>query len=397
MRNLPKNIQFVFCSFVPTGLEDYVTYFQNNFSDFIYLKWKFPHGDDKFKSTCEKYKDGKLIKKDNLYSFRKKENKFFYFLFLPFNYLTYLFQAIKYLRYKQKDKVRIFMGINYYCTFCGIILKKLGKVDYVVYRVMDFFPVPKSGFYKFLNKIFHKFDKYCLNNSDSIWFTTKGHIIGREKYGYFDRNKSNYQMIPLTVDMKKFTIKNPHNKDMIYCGMISKYHMFDLIFDVVEEISKKHPDFRLKIIGGGPDKDYYEKLAKNKNLDKNIIFYGFMPENQKFRDLMADNILGIALYKDEEDYMKYTEPAKVKYYLNFGVPVVVSRVPQIAKELDEKKVAFSVKNNKDEIVAIIDKYLNHKSMQSEYKNNIKKFIKSVDINYLLDKNFQETFNKLKLK
>lgn len=392
-----KNIQFIFCSFVPTGLEDYVIYLQKNFSDFLYLKWKFPHGDDKAKSECEKYKDGKLTKKYNLYSFKKRENKFFYFLMLPINYLLYLSQAIKYLRTRPKDKIRVFMGINYFCAFAGIIMKKLGKVDYVIYRVMDFFPVPKSGFYRFLNKVFHQFDKFCLKNSDSVWFTTEGHIIGREKYGYFDRSKSQYQMIPLAVDMKKFVMKMPNNKDMVYCGLISKYHMFDLIFDVVEDVSKKYPDFKLKIIGGGPDKDYYEKLSRERKLDKNIIFYGFLAEGKKFRDIMSDSILGIALYKDEEDYMKYTEPAKVKYYLNFGVPVIVSRVPQIAKELDEKKVAFATKNDKQKIVATIEKYIGSQKMQKEYKNNIKDFIKTVDVNYLLDKNFQETFNKLKLE
>lgn len=396
MKNKPKNIQFIFCSFVPTGLEDYVEYFKKNFSDFLYLKWKFPHGDDKFASTCERYKNGKITRNQKLYSFKKRENKFFYFLMLPINYLLYLGQAIKYLRSRPKDKVRVFMGINYFCAFTGIIMKKLGKVDYVIYRVMDFFPVPESGFYRFLNKIFHKFDKYCLKNSDSVWFTTEGHIVGREKYGYFDRKKAHYQMIPLAVDMKKFVIKKVSNKDMIYCGTISKYHMFDLIFDVVEEVSRDHPKFKLKVVGGGPDKDHYKKLVKERKLEKNIVFYGFLPEGEKFTKVMSENVLGIALYRDEEDFMKYTEPAKVKYYLNFGVAPIVSDVPRIARELDEKNVAFCVKNDKEEIVKIINKYLDDKKMQESYKKNIENFIKTVDVNYLLDKNFEETFNKLKL-
>ena len=110
---------------------------------------------------------------------------------------------------------------------------------------------------------------------------------------------------------------------------------------------------------------------------------------------MADNSLGIALYKDEENYMKYTEPAKVKYYLNFGVPPIVSDVPKIARELDREKVAFCVKNDLKDIAGIISKFFNDKEMQKQYKKNISEFVKNIDVNFLLEKNLEETFPNFK--
>lgn len=389
-----KNIQFIFCSFIPVGLEDYVNYFINNFEDFIYLKLKFPHGDDRISSQIIKYKNYKLIEEHNLFSFKKRHNKFFYFLLLPINYIVYLFQSIKYLHKRQNKKIIIFMGINYFCTFCGIILKKFKKVDFVIYRVMDFFPIPKNGFYRFLNKIFHLLDKFCLKNSDFIWFTTEGHIIGREKYKYFNRKESVYQMVPLTVNSKNFVFQKTNNKNLIYCGVVSKYHMFDMIFEIIKELKKTYPDIKLKVLGSGPDLEYYKEITKKQHLNKNIIFYGYVEEGKEFNKLMSDNLLGFAFYKEEEDFMKYTEPAKVKYYLNFDIPVLISDVPKIAKELHNKKVSFCLKNSPKEIVKTIDDYIKNPAIQMEYRNNIKNYIKTIDVNFILDKNFKILFNKI---
>jgi len=384
-----------FCSFAPVGLEDYIDYFSSNFNEFVYLKWRFPHSLNKKNYSCvSEYKEGKIISEKKLFSFSCAWNKFFYFLFLPVNYFVFFLQSLRYVR-RRKDKT-VFVGINYFCAFCGIILKKLGRVDFVIYRVMDFFPLPPSGIYRYLNQIFYVFDKFCLNNSDSIWFTTEGHIIGREKYGYFNRKDFNYQLIPLGINVEKFTslsVSNIKKHSLVYCGVVSKYHLLDLIFESLELLKKDFPDVCLNIIGTGPDEKYYRKMAVDKQLEKNIIFHGFVGEGEHFTEIMANNILGFALYKDEENFMKYTEPAKLKYYLSFGVPAVVSRVPVIADEINEKKVGFAVSNNKDEVAAVIKKYILDDKMQFEYKNNIKAFVKSVDIDKLLDNAFECTFNK----
>lgn len=389
-----KTDEFIFCSFVPTGLEDYVTYFVNNFNNFTYLKWKFPHGKGNIYSALITYRDQKHISEEKLYSLPTFQAKAWYFLFLPINYLIYFMQAAFLLNRREGNRKRVFMGINYFCALCGIVLKKMGRVDFVIYRVMDFFPLPPSGPYRFLNRVFYMLDKFCLKNSDSIWFTTEGHIVGREKYGYFDRKKSHYQMIPLGLDLNKFVsrpIDENSRHSLVYCGVVSKYHMIDLLFEVVSELKKDFPGITLNLIGSGPDEDYFKNLSKEMGLEGNIVFHGFMEEGEKFRNIMAANALGIALYRDEENFMKYTEPAKVKYYLSFGVPAVISDVPVIAKELQEKKVSFAVHNNKEEIAVVIKNFISNPQLQNEYKKNIQEFVKTIDINRLLDQNFENIF------
>lgn len=383
-----------FCSFIPVGLEDYVNFFIGHFDHFTYLKWKFPHISSTTSSSVSIYDEGTLTSEKILFNFPKINTTWFYFLVLPFNYLLLLFQSLVHLKRGSNDKISVFIGVNYFCTLCGILLKKMGKTDIIIYRVMDFFPLPPGGIYKVLNRIFYVIDKFCLDNSDQIWFTTEGHIIGREKYGYFDRSNPNYQwnIIPLGINIKKaktLPVNLSNVNSLVYCGVISRYHQLDLVFDIIATLKKEYPEIVLNLIGSGPDEEYYKKLACNMKLESNIIFYGFLEEDEKFSNLVANNLLGIALYRDEENFMKYTEPAKVKFYLTYGIPAIISKVPVIASELDEKSISFAVDNEKDVIIDIVKKYIQNTSMQEQYKQNIQAYIGSLDTTKLLKKVFQE--------
>lgn len=397
-KSLPdKTTHLVFCSFVPVGLEDYVQYFTKNFTTFTYLKWKFPHSKSSVKSSLIKYKNRKKIQDTQLFSAASFQNKYLYFSMLPFNYLIYVYQALASFWRRETKTRQVFMGVNYFCTFCGILLKKIGKVDVVIYRVMDFFPLPPKGSYRYLNRFFYIIDKFCLENSDYIWFTTEGHIVGREKYGYFNRDQYDYKIIPLGLDTSKFVSKsiNEQNRySLVYCGVISRYHMLDLLFEVIQDLKKDFTNIRLNLIGSGPDEAYFKDSARKMNLQDNIIFHGFVEEGARFKALMSDNILGIAFYRNEENFMKYTEPAKVKYYLSFGVPAVVSKVPLIANELAEKRVCFAVSNEKEEIVKTIKRFISDPNLQEEFKANIREYVKTVDINKLLDSTISTTFEEL---
>lgn len=382
--NNSKPVDFIFCSFSPVGFEDYVTFFKGRFDNFTYLKFKFPHSKGNIKSA---------INEKEIFSLPGVSNKTLYFTLLPWNYLLLFLQALILLWKRKTSNKRIFMGVNHMCTFYGLLLKKFGRVDFVIYRVTDFFPLPKSGPYRTLNRIFYIIDRFCLKYSDSVWFTTKGHILGREKYGYFNRKQRDYEIIPLGLNIKKFvnkqvTINNRYS--LVYCGVVSRYHMLDLMFEVMNNLKKDFSKVKLNLIGTGPDEDYFKKLSKKLGLQKNVIFHGFVPEGEKFTNLMSNNILGIALYKDEEDFMRYTEPAKVKYYLSFGVPAIVSDVPKIAKELEKVKVVFAVKNDARFITEVIKKYILDYKLQESYKKNIENFVHTVDIYKMLEEKIEKT-------
>jgi glycosyltransferase involved in cell wall biosynthesis len=376
------------------GLESYIKFFKEKFSNYILLEWKFPHAKGNVNSRIEIYINKQLRKAKTLISPPVFVKKFFYFIFLPFSYLYYFIRTIFLLFNVSKCKINVFFGINYFCTFCGIILKFLGRVDVVIYRVMDFFPLPPSGIYRFLNRIFYIIDRFCLKHSDYIIFTTVGHVKGREKYGYFNRKNYKFKYLPLGINSKEIInldMEKRTQNSLVYCGVLSKYHQLNLIFDVIMELRETYPDLIFRIIGSGPDKLYYERLVEKKEIQKNVKFFGYLEENRKFEKIMSKSKLGIALYKEGDGFMKYTEPAKVKYYLKYGVPAIISDVPEIASELHDKNVSFKVSNKKNDIKKIIKNFFKSKKMQTEYSENIRKFSSSVDVKKMLESVLKEIF------
>jgi hypothetical protein len=68
----------------------------------------------------------------------------------------------------------------------------------------------------------------------------------------------------------------------------------------------------------------------------------------------------------------------------------------IAYELNEKRVCFAVNNEKEEIVKTIKGFISNPALQQEYKANIREYVKTVDINKLLDDTLSATFKELKI-
>lgn len=69
---------------------------------------------------------------------------------------------------------------------------------------------------------------------------------------------------------------------MLYYGYLHKRKKVELLFKVLQLISKKHSQILLVIAGGTLQEDYAEKLKKmtlRLNLDKKVVFLGFVEEN----------------------------------------------------------------------------------------------------------------------
>ena len=79
-------------------------------------------------------------------------------------------------------------------------------------------------------------------------------------------------------------------------------------------------NFRLNLIGEGPEKQVTESLVKSHNLEKKITFFGSLPKNETITHLNNSDVLLIPLIKSEA--FKYTIPSKVFDYLQVGKPII---------------------------------------------------------------------------
>jgi len=66
---------------------------------------------------------------------------------------------------------------------------------------------------------------------------------------------------------------------LLHVGRISREKNLDLILDALPLIRKKNGDVKLVVVGAGPAKEYYERHVEKRGLEDDVIFTGFVSED----------------------------------------------------------------------------------------------------------------------
>ena len=153
--------------------------------------------------------------------------------------------------------------------------------DYVHYITKGHFDKSSKKLVEYLTKF------YCDKTiNELIVPTKKAYDLFKEKYNV----KRNIHIVPTGIEVERFykekidikkirELKKKYNfskRDFIaiFVGRIAEEKNVPFLIDVTENIIKEKPNFKLLIIGDGPDKENYENMVKERNLEKNIIFTG---------------------------------------------------------------------------------------------------------------------------
>lgn len=153
--------------------------------------------------------------------------------------------------------------------------------DYVHYITKGHFDKSSKKLVEYLTKF------YCDKTiNELIVPTKKAYDLFKEKYNV----KRNIHIVPTGIEVERFykekidikkirELKKKYNfskRDFvaIFVGRIAEEKNVPFLIEVTENIIKEKPNFKLLIIGDGPDKENYENMVKERNLEKNIIFTG---------------------------------------------------------------------------------------------------------------------------
>ena len=115
---------------------------------------------------------------------------------------------------------------------------------------------------------------------------------------------------------------NDNDKVVLYLGSILSHSGMDTILDDMPKILKEIPEFKLLVVGDGPDLDRLKLQSKKLGVDKKIIFTGFVPykEVPKFCSL-ADLCINPFRINDMTDRVS---PVKIFDFLSCGKPILAT-------------------------------------------------------------------------
>lgn len=312
------------------------------------------------RSKLTLYKNGKIIFAKNLIWLRT--HPLFLFPSLPFVAVAIILQTIWYtfIYKKMVGQFDYFLTVNAFTACAGNILRLLKLVNKTIYWVWDYFPPNHPDIrLRFARWAYWKFDESSRLYSNKVILLNK-HLSSIKK-----ANKKQL-IIPIGTNPIRTSIAT--NKEIIlgHLGMLKRTQGLDILFDNLTSLRKIFPKLKIEIIGSGPEETYFRSRAKK---FANVVkFYGYVEKDDDMDKLMKKWSIGIATYvplKWSEHY--WTDPSKIKAYINQGLPVITTDVPEFAQEIENSKAGIVINyNSNQEFVNAVVKIIKNKK---DFTNN----------------------------
>ncbi|MFA6296278.1 MAG: glycosyltransferase [Patescibacteria group bacterium] len=320
------------------------------------------------------YSNGKIISEKKI--IRKKKLS-------AIAYIEDIFLSIRIYKKYLDSNFELCFGFDPLNAISAIIIKKIYRINKVIYYSVDYAEKRFENF--FLNYIYHLLDKFASRHADYCWSVSNSirnirkHLRIPDKKNILAPNGLNINEICTTPEFPK--------NNIFYIGVLSKTKGVHSLIDIMPQILKQNPLVKLHIIGGGPDEEFLQTLAQKKGISDRINFYGYTKQERTNKILSLGGI-GVAPYEDTEDYVRFCDPLKVKNYLAMGIPVVMTKIPALAEEIEENSLGFAVENKK-EMADRINEILSDSNKYMLFRNNALKAKKMYDINMIYDQAFQK--------
>lgn len=357
-------------------------YLKERVNNLIFIGHPFPHCLDR-SSFYRWYKKGKLTREKKAPSF-----------LLPgvLSYLKDIVYTIFWISFS--TRYDLYFGINNLNALCGLILKRFRRVKKVIFYTIDY--IPKRFKNRLLNRIYHFIDSYCVKKSDYVWNLSSVMVTEREKKGIPKMYREKQITVPIGTDLNVKKVPPDANKKcrITFMGHLREGQGVELLIESLPELIEEIPEIKLILIGGGSLETGLRERVKELDLVDYVEFTGFIKDHSEVQDRLSECSIGIAPYvDDEETYTRYTDPGKPKAYLAAGLPVVITKVPQIAYEIERRKAGIAINYERKELIEAIIKILKSDNLYREYNNNASTLAKKFDWNRIFEETLIQTLGE----
>ncbi len=186
-------------------------------------------------------------------------------------------------------------------------------------------------------------------------------------YGKFFCPHTKCAIIPMTVDVERFTIpKQPNQRFgryIAYCGNMAEIDGISILIKAFSLIHQKHSDVKLVLAGDSTDVPAQKQLVDSLGIKEKVVFLGRITRDEVPQFLADAEVLALA--SPTSDRACATMPCKVGEYLCTGNPVVVTGLGEINKYLKDGESAFLSQPDSPEAFARkLDEVLSDKNQAS---------------------------------
>ncbi|MCS7093679.1 MAG: glycosyltransferase family 4 protein [Candidatus Aenigmarchaeota archaeon] len=230
---------------------------------------------------------------------------------------------IKVILKEKPDLIHIHYGV--FQSILGLLSRIFGKK--IVYTVHGF-----SG-WRMSKKIIRNLVTLILNHSYKVVCVSPAVV---EDLGKFGVKKRKMVYIPNGINFKDFKIKHRKvKKNITFFGRLHKQKGVEYLILAFKKIYKSHRDFKLIIIGDGPDRKRLEEMCGD--IANRVIFTGYVDRKKLIRYLMESCMIVLpSLYEGF--------PLALLEAMCSGRPVITTNIKPIRSVVKDGVIFVGVKD-----------------------------------------------------
>lgn len=316
------------------------------------------------RACFEQYSAGRCVVREN-----GPRNPTFKKLYAFYYIRSALFTMFQIMR--MSGGVKIYVGIDNLNAFIGLVLKRLGCVDKVVYYVIDY--TKKRFLLGFFNYVYHAIDRICVKKADYVWNISSRIAAVRKSQQIPDARNL---VVPVGIEpgqLEKRSQQSGDRKILVVVSHLTESKGIQLVISAISEVSRIFPEIKLQVIGTGPYEDHLKRMVKDLGVEKSVLFLGAMNHDDLFKYLPQCGI-ALATYTESPDSITYyADPTKPKEYLACGLPVIITRVPWIADIIHDKPMGIAINYNIDELKHAVIKLMRDQSFYDVCRENARAY------------------------
>lgn len=175
----------------------------------------------------------------------------------------------------------------------------------------DIFQVPKQPIGAWLTR-------RILSCVDSITALSRALVRAVSELGF---SPSNISVIPNGVNTKEFFPISPNDREniVLYVGSLIERKGVKYLISAMRDVFRRFPEFRLIVVGNGPERLELSKLADDMGIGEKVIFIGFQSHKEVRRWMQHARLLALPSLEEAQGVVLLEAMA-------CGTPVVASCV-----------------------------------------------------------------------
>ena len=195
--------------------------------------------------------------------------------------------------------------------------------------------------------------------------------------------------------IKRNRISQFHKNKLVYAGGFVPYMGIDLAIRALPKILKKVPNCTLELIGRGDAGEDWKKLARERGVEKHIVFCDWMENREAFHLRLSGAAIGLAPFNYHilDDKVKNADPGKIKDYTSVGLPVITTKAIYTWRDIEKFKCGIVINYTIDELANTVIKLMKNRKLLLQYRKNAIEYAKQFD----WDKLFTENLTRILAK